>query len=271
MSRLAGLAVLLFVLSILPTAATAAESPETVRVMSFNIRAGSGSDGKFDLDRTAAAINAEHPDVVGLQEVDRHWDKRSDFQDEPRELAKRTGMHAYFAPIYSLPASEPGAPPREFGLAVLSRTPIRSAQNFELTRRSTQDPDAKPKPTPGFPRVMVSPHGRPLWLYVTHLDFRPEPDVRSRQVAEMRGIMRAHPGLLLGDFNADPDAPELAPLHRELRDAWTGPGGLTYPAMSPKRRIDRLLVPGGTAVRGAHVVDTRASDHRPLVVDLRRG
>ncbi|WP_031465768.1 endonuclease/exonuclease/phosphatase family protein [Sciscionella sediminilitoris] len=270
MSRIAGVLAAL-VLLLAGTAVTAeAGTGSALRIMNFNIRAGTGMDGSFDLDRTAAAINAEHPDVVGLEEVDRHWDERSRFLDEPAELARRTGMHPYFAPIYSLDPKEPGAPRREFGVAVLSRSPILHARNRDITRLSTQDPSAKPAPAPGFAQVLLAPHGRPLWLYVTHLDFRPDPTVRQAQVADMRRIMRPAPGVLLGDFNADPDAPELRPLHIALRDAWRGPGGLTYPADEPKRRIDQVLIPPGFGRAGAHVPDTLAADHRPVVADLVR-
>ncbi len=39
-----------------------------VRIMSYNIRSGEGMDGKFDLNRTAAAINMQKSDIVGIQE-----------------------------------------------------------------------------------------------------------------------------------------------------------------------------------------------------------
>src|SRR5580704_4116440 len=45
--------------------------PITVRVMTYNIQHGAGADHNIDLARTAAAINAEHPDIVALEEVDK--------------------------------------------------------------------------------------------------------------------------------------------------------------------------------------------------------
>ena len=39
--------------------------------MTYNIHVGIGMDKKLDLPRIAAVINHEHPDLVGLQEVDR--------------------------------------------------------------------------------------------------------------------------------------------------------------------------------------------------------
>src|ERR1043166_1240431 len=44
---------------------------KTIRVMTYNIHVGVGMDKKLDLPRIAAVINKQHPDLVGLQEVDR--------------------------------------------------------------------------------------------------------------------------------------------------------------------------------------------------------
>ncbi len=79
---------------------------------------------------------------------------------------------------------------------------------------------------------------------------------------------RAHQ-LLLGDFNAEPAAPELAPLFERLRDAWgTRGGGLTYPAEDPVKRIDYITAGGGVRVLNASVPAVEASDHRPVVATL---
>ena len=95
-----------------------------VRVASYNIHAGAGQDGVFDLDRTAAAIAGLHADVVGLQEVDVHWDARSQWRDTLQELGSRLHMRVAFAPIYDLGPPAPGQPRRQYGVALLSRHPI---------------------------------------------------------------------------------------------------------------------------------------------------
>jgi endonuclease/exonuclease/phosphatase family metal-dependent hydrolase len=252
-----------------------------LRVATYNIQAGMGADGVFDVDRTAAAIAAMHVDLVGLQEVDVHWSARSGFSDVAGDLARRLHMRAYFAPIYSLDPVTPGAvascpacataPRREFGVAILTRLPVLSAENHEITRLSTQEPDPVPRPAPGFPEVVVAVHGVRLHVYTTHLDYRPDPAVRAAQVSDMLAVLDADrgPKLLIGDFNATADAPELAPLWTRLDDAWGDrPGGETYPATAPVKRIDHIAVPAHTGVCAIEVVDTLASDHRPLVADL---
>lgn len=200
-----------------------------LRVATYNIHAGAGPDGVFDLDRQVAELRSLDADVIGLQEVDRHWGARSAWRDLAGELARRLRMHVSFAPIYSLDPAEPGGPRAEFGVAVLSRHRIVSAENHRITRLSTQDPNPVPAPAPGFGEVVVRVQGLPVHVYVTHLDYRPDPAVRVAQVADTRRIMAEDrgPKILLGDFNAEPAAAELAPLWKELTDA--DPGAPTFP------------------------------------------
>ncbi|XCM30980.1 endonuclease/exonuclease/phosphatase family protein [Streptomyces parvus] len=240
-----------------------------LRVATYNIHAGAGMDGVFDLDRQTAALRSLNADVIGLQEVDRHWGSRSEWRDLAGELARRLRMYVSFAPIYSLDPAEPGGPRAEYGVAVLSRHRIVSAENHEITRLSTQDPNPVPAPAPGFGEVVVRVRGLPVHVYVTHLDYRPDPAVRVAQVADTRRIMAEDrgPKILLGDLNAEPAAPELAPLWRELTDA--DPDAPTFPAQDPVKRIDFVAVSKDRAgVRRAWVPESLASDHRAVVADL---
>jgi endonuclease/exonuclease/phosphatase family metal-dependent hydrolase len=238
-----------------------------IRAMSYNIESGAG-----DLARTAAAIRAEAPDLVGLQEVDVHWAARSAFADQAATLGATLGMPVRFARIYRLRGASNDAPPREFGVALLSRYPITRFADDTLTRLSTQDSAPVPTPMPGLLDATVDVHGIPVRVLVTHLDYRADPRVRATQVAETIARLGTDdvPTLLMGDLNAPPDAPELQPLLHRLRDAWPAAAGagLTYPASSPAKRIDYVLVSPAFAVRRASVPATTASDHRPVVADL---
>ncbi|MFE7237788.1 endonuclease/exonuclease/phosphatase family protein [Streptomyces sp. NPDC057582] len=252
-----------------PAGAVGQGHPVPLRVATYNIHAGSGMDNVFDLDRQAAELRALDADVIGLQEVDVHWGTRSEWRDVAGELAERLDMQVSFAPIYSLDPETPGASRREFGVAVLSKYRIVSAENHEITRLSTQVPNPVPEPAPGFGEVVVRVKGLPVHVYVTHLDYRGDPSVRIAQVADTRRVMAEDEGpkVLLGDFNAEPGAPELAPLWEDLTDA--EPNAPTFPALDPVKRIDFVAVSkDGVRVRDAAVAETLASDHRPVVADL---
>lgn len=261
------------------SSASPAAEPTTLRVATYNIRYGAGGDGEFDLDRTAAAIAELDADVIGLQEVDVHWSDRSNHLDVAQQLADRLDMDVRFAPIYDFAPSEPGAPRRQFGVAVLSRFPIVAFTNHDLTRLSTQDPNPVPRPMPGFAEAVVEVAGTQVHVYSTHLDYRGDPYVRVRQVADTVRILRAHPigtpQVLTGDLNALADAPELQPLwapRGPLTNVVSFDDSPTYPAAEPRTRIDHVAVTRQLEVIGARVPDTElartASDHRPVVATL---
>ena len=240
----------------------------SIRVMTYNIHAGHG-----DLARTAQAIRALSPDMVALQEVDVHWAERSGFEDQAAALATALGMEARFAHIYSLPNRDNSGLPREFGVALLSRHHIVTWRNDTLTRLSTQDSNAVPAPAPGLLEAVVDVRGSRVHVFNTHLDYRADPSVRRTQGREMaRAIARVtEPLIVFGDFNATPNAPELAPLFERLRDAWSSDSGngYTYPADTPVKRIDYVLTSRDFTIVGARVpAVSDASDHRPVVVDL---
>jgi endonuclease/exonuclease/phosphatase family metal-dependent hydrolase len=242
-------------------------SDRSIRVVTYNIHAGHG-----DLARTAEAIRALSPDMVALQEVDVHWSERSGFVDQVAALASALGMEARFAPIYSLPNRDNSAAPREFGVALLSRHHIVTWRNDTLTRLSTQDSNAVPGPAPGLLEAVVDVGGSPVHVLNTHLDYRADPSVRRTQAGEMAAVIArvGGPLIVFGDFNATPDASELAPVFARLRDSWPADSGTgyTYPADRPAKRIDYVFVSPDFHVVAARVPVSDASDHRPVVVDL---
>lgn len=275
-----GLVLCLLAPATLPSAAadTAGQDVD-LRVVNWNIHTGIGSDGRLDLARTAQTLAALDADVIGLEEVDVHWAARSDWRDQAADLAQALGMRAFFGPIYDLDPPAPGEPRRQYGVAVLTSLPVVATENHEITRLSTQDADPVPEPAPGFPEVVVSAGGARVHVYATHLDYRADPSVREAQVADTLAILDEDRGrdgepaqqVLVGDFNAPPEAPELAPLWGPLVDSWAGGSGtgLTYPAAAPVKRIDYVTHSPNVETLSAEVVQTLASDHLPVVADLR--
>lgn len=249
-----------------------------LRVMSYNIHYGSGFDNVYNMERLANVMSESGADIIGLQEVDAHWGSRSNFEDEIKLLSVKLDMNYFFAPIYDMDPINPGQPRRQFGVAVLSKYPIIAANNDEITRLSTQTPNAEPAPAPGFADVLINVKGVHVPVYVTHLDYRSDPTVRKMQVADMLNIMSKdhREKILLGDMNAAPNAPELAPLFQYFNDILSMPNpstgetsnNYTFPANNPNERIDYILTTQGIKAASYNVINTLASDHRPVIADL---
>ncbi|WP_373893693.1 endonuclease/exonuclease/phosphatase family protein [Virgibacillus sp. CBA3643] len=244
----------------------------TARIATYNMHTGIGTDGNYNLDRLANTIRESGADIIGLQEVDVHWSSRSQFENQIEILADTLDMDYFFAPIYNMGPPAEDEPRRQYGVAVLSKYPILHADNHEIARLSTQDSNPVPKPVPGFLETQIHVDGEELWFYVTHLDYRSDPTVRQMQVDDMLEIMSGHNNsILVGDMNATPESPELAPLFQQFEDTWTLTNenpGYTFPADSPDRRIDYVLTTPGMEVHSASVFPSMASDHLPVMADV---
>jgi endonuclease/exonuclease/phosphatase family metal-dependent hydrolase len=236
-----------------------------LRVATFNIHHGAGLDGRVDLERIARAIGDTGAEVVGLQEVDRHFHERSGFVDQAAWLAERLGADLAFGAAVDVDPLSPGEPRRQYGNAVVSAHPIRSSVTVTLPR--SRRPERRV-----LLEALVTVRGVSVHVVATHLQNR-APDERRAQARAVRDHVAGAGGpvVVLADLNARPHAAEVATLTDQLVDAWdvagAGPGH-TFDAGTPHARIDYVLVSPGVTVRSAAVVPTDASDHRPVVADL---
>lgn len=264
---------LFLLLSVTLSGVAVAAEPEApdreLTVLTYNIHHGAGADGRLDLARIAEVIQLSGAEVVGLQEVDRHWSARSDFVDQATWLARELNMHVVYAANLDRDPFEPGQPRRQYGTAILSRYPILESSNTLLPRPAGGEQR-------GLLEALINVNGVPVRVYNTHLQHNSavERTAQVEAILEQIGAVD-EPTVLLGDLNARPDWPEIQPLYEVLEDAWllAGEGaGYTYPASAPDRRIDYIFVSPDVTVDDASLIVTElttlASDHLPLVAQL---
>jgi endonuclease/exonuclease/phosphatase family metal-dependent hydrolase len=238
----------------------------SLRVVCYNIHHGVGVDDVLDLERQAELLARSEADVIGLQEVDRHWSERSGWLDQAAWFGERLGMEYAHGANLDLDPPEPGRPRRQYGTALLSRWPILSSHNTLLPWESGTEQR-------GLLEVTVDVRGVVLRFANTHLQHRPQDAAlrlaQARRIAELLGPSPSRT-FLVGDLNAEPETPEVAAVAELLADAWEQvgrPPGYTYPAERPEFRIDYVLgAPEATPLRG-RVTTTLASDHLPITVD----
>ena len=263
--------------------------PVPWRIATFNIRHGLGRDGRVDLARTARTIAALQVDAIGLQEVDVAYGPRSGHEDQASRLAELLGWEVAFGAALDLPPLRSDGPRRRYGVALLTPHALTGPVMHALPAHPGAP--ARHEPRGVLHAQVTRGGGDALDLLVTHLDN----DLPRHRTAEVLGILRraegiTGPAVLLGDLNAAPHRPELAPLAaagwREAADALRGPGrGLrelpvlsaltgsparpTHPARVPVRRIDSLWVRGAVDVLDLATGPLTDSDHRPVVATLR--
>ena len=249
-----------------PAARISAEplpSSQTLRVMTYNIHVGVGMDKKLDLPRVASVINAQHPDLVGLQEVDRGV-TRTQRIDEIAELAKLTRMDYAFAFNLRYQGGQ-------YGVAILSRLPIMATDHrlYQNTREAERR---------GFIRAEVIVNGHVLNFVTTHLDYQYDDGRLFEAQQLLDGLKNVSETLIVvGDFNDVPTGGAYQLMREHFDDAWadarlTDPG-YSYPADKPAKRIDYILFRKGDRIRAkkAWIVSTLASDHVPVVAELEIG
>ncbi|GAV10605.1 endonuclease/exonuclease/phosphatase family protein [Paenibacillus sp. NAIST15-1] len=65
-------------------------------VMSYNIRHGEGMDHMYAANRIVEVIRASGADIIGLQEVDRYYSARSNYEDTIAVLAEQILSHQHY-------------------------------------------------------------------------------------------------------------------------------------------------------------------------------
>ena len=230
-----------------------------LRVMTYNIHHGEGTDGRIDLERIAKVIRDAKPDLVALQEVDKNV-KRSGEVDQTSELARLTQMHGRFGKQIPYEGGD-------YGQAVLSR--------FSISELTVHWLPGEPERQRRIAVAGVVDLGtRKVVFASTHLHHN-NVEFREQQATALNDLFRNYedPVILAGDLNANPDSRVLEILGQRWNNATAKAANcLTFPSVAPKNQIDYVVhqPQGSRLVSGKAVVvhEPLASDHCPLVVDF---
>jgi endonuclease/exonuclease/phosphatase family metal-dependent hydrolase len=236
-----------------------ANTPISIRVLTYNIHHGEGRDGEFDLSRLSQVITSVQPDLVALQEVD-VGTARASAVNQLAELARLTGMYAQFGKAMDYMGGD-------YGVAVLSRWPFLSAENQPLP----SSPDREPR-TALTVRVRAGERGPVVQFTSTHFDQARLED-RLAQAAYLNELLIRDdgPGILGADLNARAGTEVMKmfePWWAEISPA--DPAPTTTPPRPTLRGDHVLFRPAGSwrPIESRIIDDTVASDHRPVLVVL---
>ena len=225
-----------------------------VRIMTYNLHNGFDTDGHLGMEAIAKVIEAEQPDVVGLQEVSRGWVVNGSL-DMLTWLSQRLEMPYIFG----------SATGSLWGNAILSRYPILEWENVKLPPKDLL-----------FQRAYLWARldlgdGQELRVVVTHLHHtREDFDIRARQVQTLLDFWKdGEQTVIMGDFNARRDDSEAEMMRQAgfvdpLDLAGIQPG-YTVPSDAPRHRIDYVWLSPDLTATDAVIPRSMASDHLPVV------
>jgi len=220
-----------------------------LRILTWNIHAGIGADGHYDLERILAVLRRQDCDIVALQEIEGRGHAGAPF----RMLREALGGSAAEA------ATILGAD-GHYGHMVISRWPLARVAQADISvphreRRCAISAD-------------VQIEGHRLHLIACHLGLRTWE--RAQQAARLTAMVRLAQGplVMLGDFN---EWQPRGPVTRALAAALPGRTRLrSFPARRPLLALDRVYC-RPAAMLGRSWTDpsaSEASDHLPLMAEL---
>ncbi len=233
-----------------------------MRLLTYNIHKGVGSDRRYRLERVIEVIREQNPDLVCLQEVDRNV-RRSRFHDQPALLARHLEAKAH---LYQLNVRH-----REggYGNLILSRWPFHNECQVSIRHHRR-----KPR---GAQLVVVDTPVGPLHVVNWHLGLR-EKERRWQALHLLNHgsfLEFGHlPTLIAGDYN---DWRNTLGKHRfDLHGFQQATAPIrrfrSFPSFLALAALDKVYYRGNLTIQHARIVRTPlarlASDHLPLVVDF---
>ena len=229
------------------------DSPLLMRIMTYNIQHGAGTDDVIDLDRQAAVIQGADPEAVGLQEVD-SCVKRSGYVHQAAVLAKSLGMYSTFGPAIPLTGGK-------YGVAILSKEKPLSHRIIPLPGNEK--------------RVLLVCEFQEYVFATTHLALEEENRLTSLDIILEEAARWDKPFFICGDWNDTPASTLITGMKKSfvfLNSTANNNTNYTFPAGNPKSVIDYIACYGKAvrSVRKRQVLnEPTASDHRPVLVEVR--
>jgi endonuclease/exonuclease/phosphatase family metal-dependent hydrolase len=237
-----------------------------LRVLSYNIhKCIGGVDRRYEPGRIADVIRQQEADVLLLQEVDAGV-RRSNGDHQSDVLAELCGFryHAWFPNVDVRGGGH-------YGNAVLSRYPIIESSNIDLSIRFKK----KRSVLHSVIRVRHDDVDRTIHVFNMHLGLaRFERRIQLRMFLDSHPFSHLHhdtPVVVGGDLNDVYG--RLGELLRPAGFRGVDRRPLTFPAWGPVRPLDAIFVRGNVdfvkLVRCESELARRASDHRPLIAEVR--
>jgi len=241
----------------------------TIKVLQWNIAQGHAPDGTSNLDRVAAFVASQNPDVISFNEIV-HYSSAS--ADQPQLIADK--LQALTGQTWTYHWVQKWGASSGEGECVMTRRGIDATDDYLLTAERS------------IAMARLNVNGRIVDMFSTHLD----QNSSATRLAEVKQLVtwsatEPQQRIIAGDFNGWPGTAEINEMLKTHVDGWAAAKAIgtavSYPdnpdGNTRNTRIDYVwLSQGATAlhVTKAQVFDTRdasgkkPSDHNPLIVTI---
>jgi len=219
-------------------------APVALRVLSYNVRHGQGVASFLSNARLARVISAISPAVAGLNEV---WCVEG-LYDQPQRLGSLTHMAPFYHAAHDSWLGQTGN-------LMLAAGTVHGVEMIDLGGRRERR---------GCLVADVDTGGVRYSFAVTHLSLHRS--TRQTQLELLAVTLPVHqPLILVGDFNCA--CADLGVLGEVL--TFTPDSPPTFPSLHPIRALDHIGYSSHWVLDKLVAVPSLASDHRPLVGELR--
>lgn len=229
----------------------------TMKVMTWNIWGGKHLDGVIDL------IRRESPDIIALQEA-----TLREGINTAEVIGDMLGYNVQFCETFT---TDRHTPPYTLGNAILSKLPYAQTSCTFLSTKDQYEGSAATEPR-NAAIATISVGNKHLTIIGTHLGFSEkwrESSFRQSQLHNLLKLIPENNCILMGDFNALPASTVVNKLSSVLVN--TDPL-MTQSSMTDLKdeqktqyRIDYIFVSKDVGFTDFKIIETDASDHRPLV------
>lgn len=230
-----------------------------VRIMTYDLNSGFNTKGKLDIEEIAKVIEGTNSDIVALQEVSR-GSVANGRLDMLAWLSQRLRMPYVFEPTSG----------KFWGNAILSRYPI-----LAFSRENLPPPDVS-MPSGLLAALIDLGNGQTIKVITTEFNHTEKnADVGQSQAKAVLDFWAGtNVTVILGNLNAQPDAPEIDAFnHAGLRDAAGKENkdrAYTYMSDDTPQRLDYIWMSPDLSLSSIQVQSSKASAHFPVVAFIDR-
>ena len=245
----------------------------TLRIMTYNIwMAGAYRGGwRFEkpprvaerVARIAEFIREQKSDIVFLQEVVLESGSGS-FNQAP-VLAEKAGMHMW---VFGQCVND-GLPFHRMieGDAILSRWPVEPLTNQKMAGTKAFYDIGIPDQSTLWCKTRIG--GQDILLASVHLTPYNMDETGLTQAQQLLDFAGDRPAVLAGDFNSEPNEPEIQRIVGTGRFCAKLDGPFTISSFNPHAVIDHIFAPKDWQLLEHRVIQTDLSDHLPVVSTYR--